>query len=144
MNTDKVEALGTSPLNGTLTLIRQAQSKDEILRVAAQMTTFGIDIFTSFVVGGDDKEATTNSLYGRQAQLPLVEKDYYVDETTWKSIASNYTDYVTTLFKLVGRSPSDASGAADKVIQLEKSLASTQLSQFQSMNAEASPSIYLL
>ncbi|CAK4655219.1 hypothetical protein LEN26_000379 [Aphanomyces euteiches] len=100
MNTDKVEALGTSPLNNTLTAIRQAQSKDEILRVAAEMTTIGIDIFTSFVVGGDDKDATTNSLYGRQAQLPLVEKDYYVDATSWKSIGSNYTDYVTTLFKL--------------------------------------------
>ncbi|KAH9087022.1 hypothetical protein Ae201684P_000436 [Aphanomyces euteiches] len=143
MNTDKVEALGTSPLNNTLTAIRQAQSKGEILRVAAEMTTIGIDIFTSFVVGGDDKDATTNSLYGRQAQLPLVEKDYYVDATSWKSIGSNYTDYVTTLFKLVGRSPSDAPDAADKVIQLEKSLANTQLSQFQSMNAEASPSIYL-
>ncbi|CAK4177794.1 unnamed protein product [Aphanomyces euteiches] len=142
LDTETLESVGASPLNKSLTLIRNAQTRNEALRVGAMLTNVGIDSFASLSVSADDKDATINSLFARQVSLPLPSKEYYIDQDKWAYVEADYKNYISSLFQLVGRSPSQASDAVAKVIQIEKVLAEPQYSQLESMDAVASPDVY--
>ncbi|KAH9129587.1 hypothetical protein LEN26_005466 [Aphanomyces euteiches] len=142
MDTDKLESLGVTPLESPLRSIRNTQSKSELLSEAAGLTKFGIPMFATFVTAADDRNASVNSLFGRQVVLPLTSPSYYINDTYWKAVEANYTNYISTLFQLVGRSYDQAIIAAAKVIQFEKSTAGFEFSKLETMDAEASSSVY--
>ncbi|CAK4106193.1 unnamed protein product [Aphanomyces euteiches] len=142
MDTDKLDVLGASPLDSSLRLIRNAQSKNDLLNAAASLSKYKIPMFATFVTAVDDKDPSVHSLFGRQVDLPLPEKNYYLDKTLWSNVEVDYSNYISTLFQLVGQSYDQAIIAAVKVIQFEKSTAGFEFSKLETMDAEASSSAY--
>ncbi|CAK4106186.1 unnamed protein product [Aphanomyces euteiches] len=83
-----------------------------------------------------------NTLFALQSPLPLTSKERYLDENLWSTIEADYKMYISTLFKLVGRSPEEASDAAMKTIGFEKTLARSMLSTLESLLVQASREDY--
>ncbi|KAH9194285.1 hypothetical protein AeNC1_003731 [Aphanomyces euteiches] len=142
MDTDKIEKLGVSPLSKPLAAIREAKSKLELAQVAAGLMKQGVSAFTMLYVKGDDRDATMNTLFALQSPLPLTSKERYLDENFWSTIEADYKMYISTLFKLVGRSPEEASDAAMKTIGFEKTLTRSMLSTLESLLVQASREDY--
>ncbi|CAK4228414.1 unnamed protein product [Aphanomyces euteiches] len=119
MDTDTVEKLGVSPLSKSLALIRKAKTKKDLLQVAFHLAKHDVS----------DK-------------LLLTTKDNYLDGKAWSRIEDDYKNYITTTFKLVGRSKNEASNTAATIINFEKTLARFMFSPVESLLAQASPQEY--
>ncbi|KAH9143396.1 hypothetical protein AeRB84_012619 [Aphanomyces euteiches] len=142
MDTDTLEKLGVSPLSKSLSAIRDAKTKRDLLDITAGLLKHKLPLFALVIVKGDDRDATTNTLFALQSALPLTNAENYLDDNLWSNVEVDYKHYITTVLKLAGHSQQDASDAAVKIIKFEKALARSMLSTLEMKNAQASREDY--
>ncbi|KAF0683519.1 hypothetical protein As57867_024358, partial [Aphanomyces stellatus] len=137
MDTATIASLGTTPLDKDLAVIRGANSTEAIVRAAANLSNKGIHILVEPYVMANNEDATHNSLYAFQADLPM-DQEYYSDPAKWAFVEAAYREYIEKLFTLSGKSVADAKAAADAIIKFEFKFADVQLTKIELMEAEAS------
>ncbi len=127
MDTVTIEKLGINAIKTPLDHIDQIKTKQDVLDVAAYLTTIGARSFIGAGVGQDAKNSVKMMLQFRQAGLGLPNRDYYfrTDARTTK-IRNDYAQqHVPAMLKLSGLNDASASNA---VFTIEKSLADSSRS----------------
>ena len=125
LDTAGIEKAGISPLQEQLTLIDKAQNAQDILTVAAILTTTGTRNILGMRVGQDDKNSSKMMVQLGQTGLGLPNRDYYfkTDARTTR-IRTDYTDkYLPYMLKLSGWDDKKALTGAKSAYIIEKFLA---------------------
>ncbi|MDM7832628.1 M13 family metallopeptidase [Cellulomonas edaphi] len=120
MDTDAVEAAGTSPLRLDLGLVESATTQAELTGALGALQRTGAGGVVGFWVDNDAKDPEKYVAYLNQAGLGLPDESYYRDEQ-YAAVLAAYEPHVARMLALAG--VPDAQEAAARVVALEKQLA---------------------
>ncbi|WDI30747.1 M13 family metallopeptidase [Hyphococcus flavus] len=125
MNVDRLDELGTVPLQSHLDAIYGIDTDEALMQAYASLhgdAPFGVGIIP------DPADTTKYIAFVGQSGLGMPDRDYYLnEEDRFVEYREAYDDYVTSVFTLAGLdNPADR---ADAVIALETELASVHWSQ---------------
>ena len=134
MDTDTIEQLGITPLNGLLGDIANAKTHDDIATVMGTLLTNGASIPLGFYVNNDAKNSTQYAVYVGQSGLTLPDRDYYLkDDAKFVANREALAKYVTDIMTEAGYK--DAARAAKNVAKIELFIAQSQWSRVESRDA---------
>ena len=121
LNTDRIEELGLTPIQGDIDRIRAAETKDDILKLMAD-TSLGLDAPVSPYVYIDAKDNDQYIVYLTQSGLSLPNRDYYFDDSIrGLSILAGYEKLAEAMLTEAG--VDNASARAEAIIAFETALA---------------------
>jgi len=121
LNTDRIEKLGLTPIQGDIDRIRAAETKDDILKLMAD-TSLGLDAPVSPYVYIDAKDNDQYIVYLTQSGLSLPNRDYYFDDSIrGLSILAGYEKLAEAMLTEAG--VDNASARAEAIIAFETALA---------------------
>ncbi|MFM8595798.1 MAG: M13 family metallopeptidase [Flavobacteriales bacterium] len=124
VNLEKRNQLGLSPLDSDLTKIEQLKNNAQIQELVAAFHRDGIGTLFGYGIGQDLMDVNINVAYMGQGGIGLPNRDYYFEEK-YKSILSAYQKHIETCFNLAGIAV--PASTSEKIVQLEKALASAML-----------------
>jgi endothelin-converting enzyme/putative endopeptidase len=120
MDTDRVEALGTAPIEGVLAAIDDlADLRDLAAFLGEFERTGGGGLFGSFV-DTDDRDSDRYLVNVVQGGIGLPDETYYREEK-FAEIREKYVDYLATILEMAGRPEPRAT--AETVMALETRIA---------------------
>ncbi|BDZ40737.1 putative zinc metalloprotease [Paraoerskovia sediminicola] len=127
MDTDRIEALGTTPLAPDRALIEAASSVDELTGVLGALQRTGAAAAVELFVNNDSKDPETYVVHLTQGGLGLPDEAYY-REPQHAEVREAYVAHVARMLALAGAVGADddgsaASDAAARVMALETALA---------------------
>ena len=121
LNTDRIEELGLTPIQGDIDRIRAAETKDDVLKLMAD-TSLGLDAPVSPYVYIDAKDNDQYIVYLTQSGLSLPNRDYYFDDSVrGLSILAGYEKLAEAMLTEAG--VDNASARAEAIIAFETALA---------------------
>ena len=131
MDSLTIEKLGYSPIKPDLEKLNQISDLNGIINHAASMRTYGGGSpFFGFSVGQDRKYVKNIVPQLSQGGTTLPDRDYYLkSDARSLIIQKSYKNYIVSLFSLSGSSAAEAEKAAETIFNLEKALASAQMSR---------------
>lgn len=126
MDTARVEALGTTPLQQDLALVRDATSQAELTGALGALQRTGGAGAVGFWVDNDAKDPERYVAYLHQGGLGLPDEAYYREEQ-YAPVRERYTPHVARMLGLAGVTPETwgvtPEEAAERVVALETRLA---------------------
>ena len=123
MNTERIEALGTAPLQADLELFTAATDKNALARAMGSLAATGITGAIRLIVDTDFNDPDRYTVMVAQAGLGLPDESYYREDTHAQTRAA-YVAHVATMLDLSGLVTADeAAGAAQRVMDVETRLA---------------------
>ncbi|UMQ41775.1 M13 family metallopeptidase [Chryseobacterium sp. Y16C] len=130
MNMTKRNADGIKPIQANLKKIDAIKNVSDLQNYLISVTKEGENNFYGWGVDADLKDSKMNAVYLGNASLGLG-RDYYqkVNEKNTEALAE-YTKYVASMLKELGYKNADA--AAKSIVDYEKSIAQTYLTNEQS------------
>lgn len=133
MDSLRIEKLGVQPIQADLQRVAQIQSKGAALQEVASFRTEGLGSpFFGFYVGQDRKQVEKMVPQFGQGGTSLPDRDYYLkSDPRSQRIQEAFKNYMKTLFGLAGQSAQQAEQSANQVYQLEKKLATAQMSRLE-------------
>ena len=135
MDTDKLEALGLKPIEQELARIAKVHDKNSLIAAWGARKQDGYGAPFAMSVEADPKEPTKNIVELGQGGLGLPERDYYFDESgDGKKIQAAYVAYLEKMLTLGGES--DARAKAQKIYDLEKSIAALHWTKVETRDVE--------
>lgn len=137
MDTDRIEALGTKPLQSNLNYIAKLNSTGDVAAALFHFSQIGLGtVLLRASVSQDPKNSAVYTVIVNQAQLGMPDRDYYLrQDAKFESIRHAYTDYIAQLFTLAGRP--DPRGAAQRILELETKIAEKQWDRVRNRDPEA-------
>jgi putative endopeptidase len=124
MDTNRINALGCSPLTKELAIIRALTTYQEVLSYLAMTKVDPGGRLIEFRVVADERQSTSNRINFVQAGLSLPEKGYYTrQDSATRAIRKAFVRYVATLFRLTGVDAQSARTKADAILAFETKLA---------------------
>lgn len=131
MDSITIEKLGYSPIKPDLEKVNQISDLNGIINHAATMRTYGGGSpFFGFFVGQDRKYVKNIVPQLSQGGTTLPDRDYYLkNDARSLTIQKSYKNYISSLFTLSGSSAAEAEKAAETIFNIEKALASAQMSR---------------
>jgi endothelin-converting enzyme/putative endopeptidase len=132
MNEQRVEQLGTQPLNPYLAKIAAVKTRGDLVDLFAEP---GFDSPVSIGIYPDFKNPTHYSAYASQDGLGMPNRDYYLLKgEKYNAYRKAYRDYLIQIQKLAGIS--DAEAKAERIIALETHIAKIHWTPEQSRDLE--------
>ncbi|MEC3875032.1 M13 family metallopeptidase [Chryseobacterium salviniae] len=130
MNMQKRNADGIKPIQANINKIDAIKNLKDLQNYLTSVTKDGENTFYGWGVDADLKDSKMNAVYLGNASLGLG-RDYYqkVNDKNTEAIAE-YTKYVASMLKELGYKNADA--AAKGIVEYEKSIAQTYLTNEQS------------
>jgi putative endopeptidase len=124
MDTDAIDKKGLAPIQPELDRIAALHSKQDLPALLAHLHRINLDVFFDYGSQQDFKDATREIAAIDQGGLGLPEKDYYL-RTDDKSVElrNQYVAHLANMLKLLGDPPDTAQAEAQKIMDLETSLA---------------------
>lgn len=124
MDSLKLNAEGSSPIEPHLKQISAAESKDDIIRVMAEISKIASNPFFGFSVGPDDKNSLMNVAHIYQSGIGMGDRDYYLlEDEHSENIRRGYISLIETQFQNAGFSETESRRAALNVMNIETELA---------------------
>lgn len=137
MDTERIEALGTTPIRGWLDRIEAMSDLSELRPLVVDMHRSGFSPLFGVGVIPDFEDATVNLLYISQDGLGLPDRDYYFrEDTTSQQLLADYRDHVARVFGLLGASDEAAASAAETVLDIETAIADVSYTNVQLRNID--------
>ena len=120
---------GISPLKPLLTAISEIKTLNDLQDVYAK--TIGIDApYYGMSAFADLNNSAVNAAYVGPGGLGLPDRDYYLDQDEKsKENRTSYVAYITKMLQYIGVSEADAAKKANRILEMETSLASTRLTK---------------
>lgn len=129
MDVDKINELGTQPLQQLLLEIDQINSQENLLKEVAKLHTLGISQLFYFYIAPDSKEVDHIIPQFFQGGMGLNNKDdYFNQDQRSEEIRVAYKKYIEDVLILLGENQSEAQVHAQQIFDLEKKLAAASLS----------------
>jgi len=121
LDTEKIEKKGIEPLKKWLKKIDKIKDINDVLKVIADMHTFGMSPLFSPAIGQDLMQSSVYKVYLYQGGIGLPDRDYYFnDDTRTKNIREKYVQHLSKMMNLLG---SDGKSVSKNLIKLETDLA---------------------
>jgi len=115
---------GLNDLKEDLARIDAVKSLDELPALVAYLRTVGSSSLFRFGVGQDEKNSSVNTISLSQGGLSMPDRRYYVDDdNNSKEIRAKFVEYAAGIYGLIDYEPAQAKAAADKLLELETSMA---------------------
>jgi putative endopeptidase len=131
MNTTLTNEKGAKPIEPMLQQVAALEDKKQIASLVAdiQKNQLGNAFFD--IGSQQDLKDSTKMIAGiHQGGLSLPDRDYYLEtDDRMVKIRQQYTDYMITVFKLVGDTPEQAAEEAKNVLDIETALAKGSISR---------------
>ena len=135
MNIDRIEKLGSQPIEKDLKQISGLDSYDDVAAEFGRLRRQGVGAPLGFYVYPDAKNPQVYGLWLYQSGLTLPDRDYYLkDEEKYQNYRSALNKYVAGLLNLVQYA--NAEKAAENVMAIEKAIAEKQISRVEARDAE--------
>ncbi|WP_345215938.1 M13 family metallopeptidase [Georgenia halophila] len=123
MATERIEALGTAPLRTDLDLLTGALDKGALVRAMGALQPTGVTGGVGYGVDTDLNDPEKYVVFFWQSGLGLPDESYYREDTHEKT-RNAYVGHVAAMLALTGLvTEEDAMGAAERVMQVETTLA---------------------
>ncbi len=131
MNTTLTNEKGAKPIEPKLQQVADLQDKKQLAAFVADIQKNQLGSAFFGVGSQQDLKDSTKMIAGiRQGGLSLPDRDYYLEtDDRMTKIRQQYTDYMVTVFKLVGDSPEQAADEAKNVLDIETALAKASTSR---------------
>ena len=124
MDTMKIEAAGTTPLNTYINKIESINDTKSLLSVLAELDQIGVNGPIQFFVAQDAKQSDLNALQLWQTGIGLPEREYYFkNDSSTLNIRTAYVKNITQTLMLIDEDSLIAAKAATDILSLETSLA---------------------
>ncbi|WP_168211932.1 M13 family metallopeptidase [Ruania zhangjianzhongii] len=137
MDTEKVEALGTEPLDLELSLVRAAADHSELAAVLGALQRSGVGGVIAPFVDVDAADPTRYRVYLEQSGLGLPDEAYYTDEAH-AGVREAYPPHLARMLTLAGVvTGAEAADAAERIMTLETRLAGHHWDNVRSRDAQA-------
>ena len=120
MDENRLEALGSTPVESALTAIRAATSHEQLGLLMGRSEFDFEGAFFGISIDADPKDPTRYAVFLGQGGLGLPDRDYYLDPGFAAQLAK-YQQYVEQLLQLVGWP--DARGNAARIVAMETRIA---------------------
>ena len=119
MNTEKLEALGVSPIAASLAEIDALDSKDALVTWFGNAGRVGVKTPVAAFINQDKRDATKYAVYTYQSGIGLPDRDYYFkDDEKSVAIRAAYKSHIAASFALA-----KVDASADAVYAIEEALA---------------------
>ncbi len=126
---------GIKPLEDALNDIESIKNLTDLQTVLAKNPSVSSP-FMGIGVQADLNNSSMNAVYLGANGLGLPERDYYLDQDEKsKEIREEYKKHIIRMLQKLGDSESDASAAADKILELETQLAEPRLNKVERRDA---------
>jgi putative endopeptidase len=120
----KADKLGYQPIKPELDRIAALKSVADVQAEIAHLIPLGVNALIGPRIDQDDKNSEKMVLNLRQSGLGLPNRDYYFNtDNRTKGIRKAYVRHVANTFKLLGQDSTTANASAQRVMQLETTLA---------------------
>lgn len=131
MDSLAVEKAGFAPAKADYTRAGSVKNTSEILDEIAFQRSNGIgNPLFGFFVTQDRKQPQTMVVQLNQGGTSMPDRDYYLkSDARTKKIQSAFNTYIVTLFTLAGESEESSKAKAEAIFNLEKKLATAQMSR---------------
>jgi putative endopeptidase len=136
MDEERLEALGPLPLASLLTDLAAADSKEELLRISADLNWIGVQIPTAFYINNDEKQSDQYITYITQSGLGLPDRDWYLstDDPSHDTARNAYQTYISQVLSMADYPRSSA--ATDSVMAIETRIAAAHWDRVRNRQAE--------
>ncbi|WP_432514167.1 M13 family metallopeptidase [Kineococcus sp. SYSU DK001] len=134
MDTDRVEALGATPLDPELAAVDAVTDHAGLVRLLGTFERSGVGGPFAYWVDTDNAKSDEYVVYVTQAGLGLPDESYYREEQ-YAEVRDAYRAHVERILTL-GRRP-DPAGAAQRVLDLETALAAHHWDRVRNRDANA-------
>jgi putative endopeptidase len=119
---------GLNPLKPELDRIAAVKDKGALMEAIARVQLVGPNPLFNFYSSSDLHNADMVIAYIDQGGLTLPDRDYYIkDDAAKVEMRKHLTDYVTQMFILAGKTPQQATEAAQTVLRIETALAKASM-----------------
>jgi len=122
MDEERIDALGARPLADDLAAIDALDDLGGFVRLLGRFQREGFTGSFEAYVNTDDRQSDRYIVNIVQGGLGLPDESYY-HQDTFAEHRAKYVEHVAAMFRLLGRSNSDAGDAAARVMALESRLA---------------------
>ena len=135
MDVDTVEAAGIEPLRSEFVRIHNLDSKQSVFNQFAHFAKIGVSSPVGFFVSQDAKNSSRYICQLMQSGITLPDRDYYLNDDE-KSVEAREAlkKYVGRIFELCEFPAADV--APEKILELEKKLAESQIPRVELRDAE--------
>ena len=124
MDEKTVNAKGYQPIEPELKRIAALKDKQQMIELMAREALFGPNPMFGFYSQPDLHNADMTVAVIDQSGLTLPDRDYYLkDDEPTVAVRKAFTDYMTSLFTMIGQSREQAASHAAKVLKVETELA---------------------
>ncbi len=128
MDSTKLNELGVTTIQPIIDDIQTIDSKVKLLEYLAKATSRGLNPIMGIYADQDAGNSSKMILNISQSGLGLPDRDYYFrNDTATQRIQKEYKNYIVTNFKALGIDENTATTNANKIYDLEKSLAEKSL-----------------
>ena len=125
MDTERIETLGSKPLEKHLQRIRGIEDRQQLLDLWASQQQMGIGSPIGFFVKQDDRDSTRYAAHLIQSGTTMPDRDYYLKyDDKYVDARVGMMSFVTKLLSLVGNEQAEQAGKV--VLSVETELAGLQ------------------
>ncbi|WP_152193028.1 M13 family metallopeptidase [Georgenia satyanarayanai] len=136
MAEERIEALGTGPLQPDLELFTAARDKEALARAMGTLATTGVGGAVALFVDTDFNDPDSYRVFLWQSGLGLPDESYYREDAHAET-RSAYVAHVAAMLELSGLVTADeAMGAAQRVMDVETRLAAGHWDKVRSREAD--------
>ncbi len=136
MDTNRLNALGTKPIEPELKRIAALKTTKGLARLLADFHQGGLDAVFGWGVSPDEKNSSVYAYELGQGGLGLPDRDYYLKDSFAKQREA-YVEHMKKMFILLGETPTNATADATVVLNLETELAKASKSRVDLRDPEA-------
>jgi putative endopeptidase len=134
MDKDKINKLGTTPLNSELAAIDAISDKDQLVGYFAKSQINGLNVPLQFYVSVDAKISTEYRVHFWQGGLSLPDRDYYfTEDERHEGFRTKFVEHIEKMFTLAGFA--DPKGSAATVMKMETTLAQSHWTKLDSRDS---------
>lgn len=124
MDTNAINQAGVTPLKAELEAIQAVQTSEQLIKQAAWMHSYGVNVFYSEGVGQDEMNSEVMAYYLMQGGLGMPNRDYYFNtDTRTTTVRNAYPKYIAKVFELMGNDTATAQAKAKAILSFETKLA---------------------
>ncbi len=128
MDAAAIEAKGTAPLKPYLDAVQAISTPADVARTFALLTRRGFDMPIGLGVDQDRVDNSVYTVYAGQGGLGMPDRDYYLSaDPKFVETRAKYLTHIGAMLRLAGMA--DPDGAAKRIYEFEKSLATVHWSR---------------
>ncbi len=122
MDTERIESLGFSPIEGMWKKVEDIDSSEGLARLVPELHMCGVPVFFSTYSSTDSKNSKIYALYLFQGGLSLPDREYYLQDS-FSQIRKDFLEHIERMFILKGIDRGTAHDWSAKVLEIETEMA---------------------